>query len=355
MSDVVVVGAGIVGASVAYHLARAGAGVTLLDRSLPATGATGESFGWIGRGLAGAPPEQLALRHCVIDDYRRLMDELPHVDVHWSGSLSWSAGQPVDEPGDGRLVDAVEVGALEPNLRDVPPHAVFRPDDGSVDPVALTEALLHGAREHGADVRLGALVAGLEVRSGRVTGVRTSTDHLTAEAVVLAAGADTAVLCSTLGVGLPVFSSPAILVRLRGARPGVVRTVVSNDVVEVRQTPDGDLLLALDHEGQQSYDALRRAGEQALERMKASFRGTDDATLVGVTVGARPMPADGSPVVGPLPGAAGAYVAVMHSGVTLAPTVGRLAAAELVDGREAAELRDLRPRTSSHEVAAVQR
>jgi glycine/D-amino acid oxidase-like deaminating enzyme len=55
------------------------------------------------------------------------------------------------------------------------------------------------------------------------------------------------------------------------------------------------------------------------------------------------MPTDELPIVGPVPGVAGAYVAVMHSGITLAPTVGRLVASEIVDGVEAEQLAGLRP------------
>ncbi len=55
------------------------------------------------------------------------------------------------------------------------------------------------------------------------------------------------------------------------------------------------------------------------------------------------VPADGLPVVGPVPSVGGVYVAVMHSGVTLAPVVGRLVAGEVVDGVEAEELDGVRP------------
>jgi glycine/D-amino acid oxidase-like deaminating enzyme len=65
--------------------------------------------------------------------------------------------------------------------------------------------------------------------------------------------------------------------------------------------------------------------------------------LLSVRVGMRPMPTDGHPVIGPLPTVRGAYVAVMHSGVTLAPVAGRLVAEEVVRGVEAPELRGCRP------------
>jgi len=62
-----------------------------------------------------------------------------------------------------------------------------------------------------------------------------------------------------------------------------------------------------------------------------------DVHLLDVRLGTRPMPVDELPIVGPVPGAAEAYVAVMHSGGTLAPTVGRLVASEIIDGVEAAQ------------------
>jgi glycine/D-amino acid oxidase-like deaminating enzyme len=87
--SVVVIGAGIVGASVAYHLARRGAPVTLIDRgTAPATGVTGGSFAWI-EGCGGDWPGGAEdLRGSVLADYGRLEAELPDVEVCWSGSLT---------------------------------------------------------------------------------------------------------------------------------------------------------------------------------------------------------------------------------------------------------------------------
>ncbi len=346
--DVVVVGAGIVGASVGYHLARAGAGVLLLDRSLPASGASGNSFAWIGRGTATAPPEQLLLRREVLGDYRRLERELPGVRVRWTGSLSWGADGPgpLDGAGggggDGRFVDAAEVARLEPALHRLPARAELRAGDGAVDPVAVTEALVDGVRGRGGQVWTGVTAHELAVRGHRVVGVGTSAGEVAAGTVVLAAGADAPGLCAPLGYYLPVDSSPALLMRFT-APPGVVRTLVANDQIEVREAADGQLLVAWDHDGQTTADELDRAGQQMLTRLRESFTGAADVALVSVHVERRPMPADGSPVIGPVPRTAGAYLAVMHSGVTLAATVGRLAATEITDGHAAVELTGLRP------------
>lgn len=343
-SDVVVVGAGIVGASVAYHLAYAGADVVLLDKGQPASGASGDSSAWIGRGTANAPPEQLPLRRTVLEDYRRLERELAGVRVRWSGSLSWGHDEqvPPHDPHDRQLIDATEITRLEPHLATVPAQAVLQAADGAVDPVAVIEALVGGARDHGARIRTGVAVHGLPVRNNRVSGVQTSAGFLSARMVVLASGADAPALCTPLGFHLPVAPSPALLVRFT-APPGMVRTLVANDQLEVREAADGHLLIAWGHDGQTSQSELNRTGQRVLEQLKSSFSGADDVHLVSVRVGVRPMPTDGSPVIGPVPTAAGAYLTVMHSGVTLAPTVGRLVAREIVDDVDAEELQPLRP------------
>ncbi len=344
-ADVVVVGAGIVGASVAYHLARAGSGVVLLDKALPASGSTGDSFAWIGRGTAGAPPEQLLLRRSVLADYRRLERELAGVQVRWTGSLSWRHDEPTvtdDDPRDRQDIDASRVTQLEPHLLTVPARAALRAGDGAVDPVAVVEALIGGARDHGATIRTGSRAQELPVRDHRVLGVQTSAGFLAARTVVLASGADAPMLCAPLGFALPVTPSPALLMRFT-APPGVVRTLVANDQIEVRETADGHLLVPWEYDGQTSQQDLERAGQRVLGQLRSSFSGTSDVELVSVRVGMRPMPADGSPVIGPVPTAAGAYLAVMHSGVTLAPTVGRLVAREITDGIDADELQPLRP------------
>jgi glycine/D-amino acid oxidase-like deaminating enzyme len=342
VADVVVVGAGIVGASVAYHAARLGADVTLVDKALPASGATGESFGWIGASDR-APGPGGALHAAAVREYRRLADEIPDVRVRWSGSLSWGGPEPSGdlEPGQ-HLVDAEQVAALEPNLRTPPTRAVHIPGDGAVDPRYTTDALVAAAREHGARVLLGAAVTGLRVVGGRAVGAETTDGFLEADSVVLTAGADVPMLCAQPGVPAPVAPSPAVLLRLAGPAD-LVRTVVATPDVEVRAGGDGELLAAVAYSGESTAAELARSAERRRSRIVSMFRGAEDVRLLSARVGMRPMPVDGHPLIGPLPGVRGAYVAVMHSGVTLAPVAGRLVAEEVVHGIEAPELRGCRP------------
>jgi glycine/D-amino acid oxidase-like deaminating enzyme len=317
--EVVVVGAGVVGASVAYHAARAGASVTLLDAGRPGAGVTVDSFAWIASNVhAGSAA---ALRAVATDEYRRLEAELPGLPVTWSGSLSWRTGDsaPGARPGQ-KIVDAATAATLEPNLQQPPDWAMWAPDEGAVDPVGVTERLVAGARDHGAQVHPDVPVTAVRRdAAGRVIGVETAAGPLPGATVVLAAGAATATLAAPLGVRVPVDPSPATLFRFR-APAGLVRTVVNTEDFDLRQVAADRIIAAAD------------SPERTLAAIRSTFRGAESVELLSARIGARPMPADGEPIVGPVAEVPGLYLAVMHAAVTLAPGVGRLVARELVDG-----------------------
>jgi glycine/D-amino acid oxidase-like deaminating enzyme len=343
-TDVIVVGAGIVGASVAYHAARRGAAVVLLDRREPASGVTGDSFAWI-RGPGGEVDGSTPLRQALLDDWARLERDVPGIRVRWSGSLTWGGQTPshVGELGsNARLVEADEIARLEPNLRSPPQRAVLRPTDGAIDAVAVTNALVDAARRHGAHIRLAETVRRLRVQNHAVVGVETSIGAIASRAVVLAAGVDVVPLCAARDVDLPVAASPAVLMRFN-APPGLVRTLVSSPEVEVRQTTDGLLLAAEDYTGEVDHNDLQRSARETLQRLKQTFTGAHDVRPIEARLGVRPMPVDGLPIIGPLPNRPDGFVAVMHSAVTLAPVAGRLIAAEVVDGLNSRELQHVRP------------
>lgn len=342
MQSVVVIGAGIIGASIAYHLARAGAAVTVVEGSHAASGATGSSFAWIGRGPTPPRRAQAALRALVIDDYRRLEGELPDIRVRWKGSLRWDRNSTADSDADTIGPDAVS--RLEPHLIHVPRRARFDPTDGALDPVAAVTALLAGAEAAGARVVSDERVLGLVERDGRVVGIRSENGSVLADMVVIAAGADAITLCHDLGADLPIDPSPSILVSFSAA-PEVIRTLLSSDQIEVRQTDDGTFRAARDHDGETSDEELQVVGQEVLARVRAAVSGMDDVQLTDVRVGIRPMPLDGDPIIGMVPGHEGAYVAVMHSGVTLAATVGRLVAQDILGDQELPELAPVRYRT----------
>ena len=160
---VIIVGGGIIGASFAYHLARAGADVTVLDASKHVGGvATPNSWAWINASW-GNPEHYFRLRHHSMGLWRALDKAVPGLTVNWCGGLLWDLDDAALKAyvkqqsawGYGvRLVDGDEAIRLEPGLRDAPGLAAHVAEEGVVEPVHAVEVLLEAAQALGADVLL---------------------------------------------------------------------------------------------------------------------------------------------------------------------------------------------------------
>ncbi|MDZ4735001.1 MAG: FAD-binding oxidoreductase [Rhodospirillaceae bacterium] len=348
---IIVVGVGIVGASIAYHLARAGAAVTVLEQNCPASGVTGKSFAWINLSQ-GVNAENAPLRAQALADYRRLQGELGDaLKIDWCGALTWS-----NEPGESealvrdhaargsdiRLVTRDEIATLEPYLIAPPDCAAFAPSEGALDPVIATDALIRAAREAGAAISLTTPVIALATDSARVTGVVTRGGTIDADRVVLAAGLGTVPLCAAIGITPAIDTSPALLLRFRAAQ-ALLRRIVSTPAFEIRQPAATTILAAGDYIDDSPANGPQAVAQRALMAIRSALRGGEAVALEDVTAGLRPMPADGLPIVGGVASVPGLYLAVMHAGIVLAPTVGRIVAGEIVGGRDDATLAHCRP------------
>ena len=360
---IAVIGGGIVGASMAMHLARRGARVTLLERLAPASGATSKSFAWLNPWTQD--PSYRRLRLASIARWRRL-DAALGLGITWGGYLDWvsDAGE-ADEvealaatldgtPHAVTRLDAQGLRRVAPALDPGPVAAAFRaPLDGHADPVRVTGRFLADARRHGASLRFPCEARAFELNGGRVNAIDIGDERLETDGVVLACGVDTPMLLALLGQRLALRHAPGILAH-SAPGPSTLRAVCDGPHgIEFKQFPDGRIV-GTDAEdppplpahaailaGRVDFpsEALRaQHGQRILSRIAAVFPAARARPLERLTLGFRPMPTDGMPVVGPVPGVENAYVAVTHSGVTLAPILGELTAAELVGGAAPAEL-----------------
>jgi glycine/D-amino acid oxidase-like deaminating enzyme len=346
---VVVVGAGIVGAAIAYHLARRGAAVTVLERGRAAGAATAASFAWINA-TWGNPEPYFRLRCLSMGEYRRLEDELAGaLGMVWRGCLIWDLTDQDLEAFvtrhaawgyDVRLVERAEIAALEPGLIAPPARAAYAAGDGTLEPVAATTALLTAAASLGAAVRLDTAVIDLQA-GGQGVKVVTGAGAVEADCCVLAAGVATAGLCARLGFTLPTRPTPGLLAHSRPAPP-LLRHVVEAPGLHMKQER-GRIVAGEDFGGGPAPNDLDAEGRRLLGLVKQHLRGAEALEIENVSVGLRPIPEDGMPVVGFAPNLPGLYLATMHSGITLAPAVGRFAAMEILDGVRVELLEPCRP------------
>lgn len=348
--EVVVVGAGIVGASVARELAVRGVSVALLDRGVVSGGTTGLGEGNVLCSDKDAGPE-LELARAGLDVYAELEARLgEEARIRRKGALlvhtdpgTWAAEPArlarMDVPG-ARLVSPAEVRALEPELTGEVCGATLFSGDLQCDPRRIARALAREAAAAGAAVREHCAV--VAIAPG---GVRTADgERIAADAVVLAAGAWSAELARGAGVELPLEPRKGQLVRLAAPRPGLVRhKVVEGSYLGVVADPsaglavssvvettwEGDVLVGSSRE-RRGFDTTvdPAVGAAMLARAARLFPGVVALPVAGAWAGLRPWLPDHLPAIGPSPASSGLWLATGHegAGVALGPVTGRLVA-----------------------------
>jgi glycine/D-amino acid oxidase-like deaminating enzyme len=363
MSDFIVVGAGVVGTSVAYRLAQAGASVTVLEAGQVGSGASGASFAW----LNANPKPPRAYHNLNVAGMRAhvaLRDEFGSAPWwHGGGNIEWFADEAKREAQRQKVellrswgyaaewLTLAELRTLEPGIdhRAVGdgPVALY-PDEGWVDGVTYAQAMLQGAQRAGATARLGVTVAGVVLDGHRVTGVKTAAgDTVSAGTVINCAGASANDAAARPDLTIPMTPTQGLLVVTRPA-PTCLQRVIHAPQCHVRPDGAGRLMLHREDADHLVTATLRPTLEHPVARDVVASAAQILPALAGiepeaVRVGVRPIPADGYPAVGPLPGVSGYYLVVSHSAVTLAPVLGEAAAGELTTGRPDARLEPFRP------------
>jgi glycine/D-amino acid oxidase-like deaminating enzyme len=351
MKRVVVIGAGMIGASTAYRLTRAGAQVTVVDRSEPGSGTTGNSFAWVNANQK-TPREYFELNRAGMKEHDALDQELGGAPwLHRTGNLAWS-GDPLKYDELCRRVErlkawgykaewktASEINAeLEPNLAfsGATMRIAWFPDEAWLDGPLFVRSLLDRAIELGASVRTGQEVIDINVSDTGVTVHLDGDQTLTADAVINSAGTAADRIASLVGRTLPLDPTRGLLMRVE-VDPGTISRLIHSTDVNIR--PDGDHHVLVHHD---SIDPL--IGErdhvpidddhcrELCRRAKRILPGVTGRAITETRVGVRPYPADHVSSIGAVPAIPGYYEAVTHSGVTLGPLIGRLIADEVMIG-----------------------
>jgi glycine/D-amino acid oxidase-like deaminating enzyme len=354
-NHVVVIGAGILGASIGYHLAKRGARVTILEKARPASGATGDSFAYLNASTKPSRP-YYELNLAGIAGWRRLQLELNGaLPLQWGGAVYWRdeaaaatqllttlhgyqawgyAGRQIDGAELHRILPATTPGIVE--------AAVFYDQEGTVDPADAVEVLLARARAFGAVVEYPVEVIGFDTTASRIRGVKTTRGKIEADVVILAAGLGSQPLAKLVNVKLPLTSSPGVLVHTT-PQPALLGSVIFAPGNTLKQNPNGRIVSGGGHEGSNLTAPPHEQGEQILEDASRYLPKLKNATIETVSVGQRVLPVDGFPILGFLGGLRNLYVAATHSGVTLAPVIGQYVTQEVLDGVTLDPLAPYRP------------
>jgi glycine/D-amino acid oxidase-like deaminating enzyme len=228
---------------------------------------------------------------------------------------------------------------------------VWYPGEGYAEPIALLARLWGEARDHGAELRCPAEVLAVQPVGN---GAMVHSKGCAAERfdrVVLAVGRWTGQLTESIEPAVPMVppedpASPGLLVDIA---PLPVRVPLPVITPELNLRPDGAgrlLLHALDLNACATDGELSEPDEafvgEVLRRLRDLVRGGEYARIDRVRLGLRSLPADGHTVAG-TDASGGIYILATHSGVTLGPLLGRLAAQEILSDRPVPELRDFRP------------
>ncbi|MDR6976215.1 sarcosine oxidase subunit beta [Streptomyces sp. 3330] len=216
-ASVVVIGGGVMGTSIAYHLAAAGVrDVLLVERDELGAGSTSKAAGGVRAQFSDELNIQLGARS--LESFGRFEEETGYdIGLHRVGYLfllstpeevaSFEAGVRLQNAlgVPSRMIDPAEAGRLSPLIRtDGLRAAAFSPDDGHCTPEAVVHGYAAAARRHGARILRHTAVTGIERQGAAITAVQTTLGRVTTDTVVCAAGAWSRAVGAMAGVELPV-------------------------------------------------------------------------------------------------------------------------------------------------------
>jgi glycine/D-amino acid oxidase-like deaminating enzyme len=340
---IVICGAGAVGASVAYFLTRRGARPLVVDRARPAAAASGKAAGFLALDWnAGTPLDALARASFAL--HREIAGELgaEHLGYRPMGALMTAAADEGDLERYRRLPNPEW---LDGNV--VAHEAIGGPDTtAQVNPRRFTTALIEAAVERGAELVTG-VVDGLTFAegTGAVTGVSVGGQQHPADVVVLALGPWTGQ--AQRWVALPqVFGTKSASIVLGADMPpqAVFSEFISRErrryTIEMYPRSGGAVYVS----GHPEHGTLPddpdqiTPGDAACEELHriagVHSRSLRDAEVLTRTACYRPLTVDGVPLIGPVTGAPGVFLATGHAswGILNAPATGRMVSEMILDG-----------------------
>jgi sarcosine oxidase subunit beta len=357
--DILIVGGGVIGTSIAYHLAARRAGrVVLLEKAYLGAGSSGKSGAIVRQHYSNRLTASMAQKSLRV--FERFADQFGGPPVFTRTGMAIIVNDR-DRAGleanmamqrelgiDVRRVSAEELADIDPNARLADDEiAAFEAEAGYVEAVQVVASFADAARREGADVRTGVEVRAVLAEGGKAAGVETNEGRYECGALVLAAGPWAAALAKTAKVALPVQACRTQVALFRRPPDCTRRGTIYGDFVQgiYFKPTHGELVHAGSLAGEEvndpadpdDYDeaadgswlpTIRQRVSRRYPAMHRCYGRGGYGALYAITP-------DWHPILDRLPGTEGVYCAAGFSGhgFKLSPVVGQLMAELIVDGR----------------------
>ena len=385
MRDVIVIGGGIIGSSIAWQLAKRHLDVLVVEMKDTASGSAGATDGVVGYHTK-KPGIQLDLAVQSIEMFRTLGEELgedveygleaggmqPVEDKYQWDLLSAMAEEQRKSGVDIRMITAEEACELEPNLNPDIYGALYSPTGGKVNPLALTFAFAKAAKRLGAVFSFGTEVKEILTEGGRACGVRVFSKEKGEEIhharfIVNAAGARAGQVAALAGLDMPIKPrkgqlavteaiGPFLKATVQCARYNVIKfrpeTIDDPAVLRlgqslsIEQQENGGLIIGgtrefTDFEEENTFEAV----EAMMKRAIRFFPALKNVSIIRCFSGFRPYTPDGLSIMGEVRTLPGFIMAAGHEGdgIALSPVTGRLIAEMIADGKTSFDISAFSP------------
>ena len=369
-ADVIIIGGGIIGCSIAWQLRKLGKSVLVLERRDVASGSGGASDGVVGYHTKKPGPQMdLAVQSIAMFD--SLVEELgEEVDFHATSGgmqpaedkLQWDvlsqiASEQRESGVDIRMISIDEALALEPNLNPKLYGALYCPTSAKINALKLTLAFSHAAKRLGAVIQTETEVTGFIICQGQVKGVKTNRGEYYSDVIINACGSWAGAVSVLAGLDIPIrprkgqlavtepvgfFMKATIqcaLYNIIKFRPEAVTDQSALRLgasLSIEQTLDGGMIIGGTREfaGFEKENTLE-AVDVMMKRAIRFFPRLEHVDVIRFFSGFRPYTPDGLPLLGETAQLKGFYLAAGHEGdgIALAPITGKLIAEQVAFGQ----------------------
>ena len=380
-SDIIIIGGGVIGTSIAYQLSKGGKSVTLLEKADHARGASGSSDQLVLM-QSKKPGVHLSLALESLKMYKTLEEELGSpIHFRQKGGLILIENESEMEIMKGfvekqrktgldvSIISLDQINKLQPGIAQDIIGATYSPMDAEVDPIALNIAFARAAKREGAEIVLGTKVTDVKIENGRVVGVETPKGDFYAPIVINAAGVWAPSICEKIGVeapikprrgqicitdevdyfiDMPILSAKYMMAKhnpdlLKGAPEAVVKLGVG---LALSQSPKGNIMFGatrefIGHDKSVTYEGLREVVKNAVRY----FPQLKDMSIIRTMGGLRPYTPDGLPLIGWTDKIEGFFMAAGHEGdgIALAPVTGKVVSDIILKGETFVDMSGFNP------------